>query len=208
MLQYKDRKENWKSWGMTIVFVLICSCVLNLGVSAAHRALLQRGIAEEVLRFHVLANSDSEEDQRIKLLVRDEVITWLSGQMESEDKAAVLQFLSAHLQQLEQIADRVLEEEGVSYRAAAAIENCYFPKRTYGDCTFPAGWYQALRICLGDAGGQNWWCVLYPKLCFADCLHGVIEEDQMQQLEEVLSAEEYESLLRSPKEWKISFRWF
>lgn len=211
--------------------ILACALLLNLGVSAAHRSLLQRGIAEEVLRFHVLANSDSEEDQRVKYLVRDAVLEWLHG-AEDEDAKGIrangadadgveedggteikgkeyeLQFLAAHLRGIEQIANQVLEGQGMSYRAQAAVENCYFPERTYGDCTFPAGWYDALRIRLGEARGKNWWCVLYPGLCFSDCLHAVVDDGELANLEDVLTAEEYESLLRRPERWKISFRWF
>lgn len=197
-----------RKWSVTVGNTLLCAFLLNLGVSAAHQSLLQRGIAEEVLRFHVLANSDSEEDQNIKYLVRDAVIAWLSDEMEVKDKDSELQFLSEHLSQIEQIANQVLSGSGVSYRAQATIENCYFPDRTYGDYTFPAGWYDALCICLGEAKGQNWWCVLYPSLCFSDCLHAVVDEEELADLEEVLTVEEYESLLREPKKWKITSRWF
>lgn len=196
-------------WGAALGVVLAAAFLMHTAVAEAHRTLLQQGIAEEVLRFHVLANSDSEEDQRVKYLVRDEVLAWLLEELEGEaDKAAMLSFLTGHLSEVEQVADRVLEKEGAAYRAAASVETCYFPDRTYGACTFPAGWYQALRICLGEAGGRNWWCVLYPKLCFSDCLHAVVEEGELQQLEEVLTVEEYESLLQSPKKWKFNFRWF
>ena len=106
------------------------------------------------------------------------------------------------------MANRVLASEGADYRAVAALETCYFPDRTYGACTFPAGYYEALRIRLGEARGHNWWCVLYPRLCFTDCLHAVVEEEQLEQLEEVLTAEEYDTLLQEPGRWKVAFRWF
>lgn len=198
----------FKEKGHLVFAVLCCSLFLNLAVSAAHHSVLQRGIAESVLRFHVLANSDSEADQDVKYMVRDEVLSWLSEQLGECGREEEMEFLSGHLEEIEAVADQVLEQQGFTYRAEAKLEDCYFPERTYGDCTFPAGWYEALRICLGEARGQNWWCVLYPRLCFSDCLHAVVEEDQLQQLEEVLTAEEYESLLRDPKQWKFSFRWF
>ena len=219
--------------------------VLNLGVAAAHQSILQQGIAEEVLRFHVLANSDSDRDQEIKYMVRDAVLAWMQEDMdasgmpgkaghaesggksvsgeaeragsggisveagnETADKQAVEAFLASHLADIEGIADEVLQSQNADYRAKASLTTCYFPDRTYGDCTFPAGWYKALRISLGEAKGHNWWCVLYPALCFSDCLHAVVEEDGKEELKQVLSAEEYDSLLRSPKKWKISFRWF
>lgn len=118
------------------------------------------------------------------------------------------EFLQNNLREIERVSDQVLAEQGMPYRAEAALETVWFPDRTYGDCTFPAGWYEALRIKLGKADGHNWWCVLYPKLCFSDSVHAVVEEDQMKKLEEVLTVEEYEELLKKPAKWKISFRWF
>lgn len=249
------RREWIKSYGKTILVLVILSAVLRLSVHAAQKTILQQGIAEEVLRFHVLANSDSEEDQNVKYLVRDEVLAWIErewnqeelqtageieeraegpenaeiketakgtenaemkeaaespepAELEETEKAAMKEFLSRRLDEIKKAADRVLAEQGMSYRAEAEIVTCYFPDRTYGDCTFPAGWYEALRIRLGEAEGKNWWCVLYPRLCFADSVHAVVEEGQMKQLEEVLTAEEYEELVRKPGEWRIAFRWF
>ncbi len=213
----KQNAEALRKWSVTLFCVLACSLVLNIGVSAAHRAILQRGIAEEVLRFHVLANSDSEEDQKVKYLVRDAVLEKIRGNTESSGngsremlngKDAELRFLQTHLPEIEEAANRVLEEQKMPYRAQASIENCYFPERSYGNCTFPAGWYDALRVRLGEARGHNWWCVLYPALCFSDCLHAVVDEGELAELKTVLTVEEYESLLRKPKKWKIAFRWF
>jgi stage II sporulation protein R len=181
---------------------------LYLGVAAAHQEMVQQGIAREVLRFHVLANSDSEEDQAVKYLVRDAVLDWLSENMDDAGKDEEEQFLAVHLADLEAKADAVLMEQGCSYRAKAELRRCYFPDRTYGTCTFPAGWYEALRIRLGEAQGQNWWCVLYPSLCFSDCLHAVVAEEDLDKIKSVLTAEEYETLLRSPDQWKFTFRWF
>ena len=118
----------------------------------------------------------------------------------------ILQFLKSHLPEIEAVANQTLVGRHQSYRATAAIETVYFPERTYGTCTFPAGWYEALRIRLGEAKGHNWWCVLYPRLCFTDCLHAVVEEGEQQELKEVLTEEEYETLLHEPGRWKIGLR--
>lgn len=182
---------------------------------------LQQGIAEEVLRFHVLANSDSESDQKIKLEVRDGILEWIQVHYESkterkvskdkfakDDKVKMMRFLEENQEEIVKEANRILKLAGVSYHAQAEMEQCYFPVRTYGVCTFPAGWYDAFRICLGKAEGKNWWCVLYPRLCFSDYLHVVAQEDALLQLEDVLTVEEYEWILRKPEKWKIAFRWF
>lgn len=239
---------------MTTVCMILISVLLHLSVAAARQSLLQHGIADEVLRFHVLANSDSEEDQRIKLCVRDAVLEYLSEHMQGTEETAgnrsgyagkdavgetaaetgsacadraqakdemqfaeksqitektlLKQYLTTHLPELTDVANCMLASEGADYRAVAALETCYFPDRTYGACTFPAGYYEALRIRLGEARGHNWWCVLYPRLCFTDCLHAVVEEEQLEQLEEVLTVEEYDTLLQEPGRWKVAFRWF
>ena len=209
----EKKNDRWKhilrKWGSTIAAAAVFSLILNLGAAAAHRIILQQGIAKEVLRFHILANSDGDEDQKIKLAVRNRVLAWISENGgDISDREEMESFLEKHLTGLEKTADGVLESYGVPYRSSAAMETCYFPERTYGECTFPAGWYKALRICLGEAQGKNWWCVLYPKLCFSDCLCGKTDEKEMQQLEEVLTVEEYESLLHHPDQWTIAFRWF
>ncbi|MCD8338476.1 MAG: stage II sporulation protein R [Lachnospiraceae bacterium] len=202
----------------TVLLFLLLSVFLNVAAAAAHRSVLQQGVAEKVVRFHVLANSDREEDQNVKYQVRDAVLAWMSASFtdsgqetspeEENDRAGTLTFLAENLSQIEAVANAVLERENMPYRATAEIAQSYFPDRTYGAVTFPAGWYEALRIRLGDADGQNWWCLLYPRLCFSDCLHAVAEGEDSASLEELLTVEEYESLLQSPGQWKIRFRWF
>ncbi|MCD7762660.1 MAG: stage II sporulation protein R [Lachnospiraceae bacterium] len=206
--KYKIRYQSWIS---RCGLFLLMAVFLNATVAAARQNILQQGIAEEVLRFHVLANSDSEEDQKVKIQVRDAVLEWMEEELTQEEQTGreeAAEFVSENLTQIEEIANAVLEGQGMSYRASAELTQSWFPDRTYGDCTFPAGWYEALRIRLGEAKGQNWWCVLYPALCFSDCLHAVINEEDLIRLEDVLTVEEYESLLQSPGQWKISFRWF
>ncbi len=205
-----------KKFVKIILYLLLLSIPLHAAAAAIHKTLLQRGIAEEVLRFHVLANSDSEEDQKRKLQVRDQAVAWMEKTVKKAEEEAgkelnrdeVAALMEKRLPELEKIANQTLREEEAGYKARASLETCYFPERTYGSCSFPSGWYQALRIVLGEGSGRNWWCVLYPKLCFTDCLHAVVPEKEREKLEEVLTVEEYESLFENPKEWKISFRWF
>lgn len=95
---------------------------------------------------------------------------------------------------------RIVEKEQAGYPVHAELTECYFPRKSYGDCTFPAGRYEALRICIGKAEGKNWWCVLFPNLCFVDSIHAVVPEEQKKELKNVLTEEEYESLF----DWKHS----
>lgn len=193
----------------TVLAVFVSSLLLNSAALAAHRMMLQRGIAEEVVRFHILANSDSSKDQQVKLQVRDAVLAWMEGQEQSfSDREAAKQYLVSHCREIEAVADDTLKRLGLTYRSEAEVVAAYFPERTYQDLTFPAGWYDAVRIRLGKAEGHNWWCVLYPNLCFSDCLRGVAEDGGEEDLKKVLTAEEYESLQQQPDQWKITFKWF
>lgn len=173
---------------------------------------IQQGIAGEIFRLHVIANSDTQKDQELKLEVKNQVVDFLEetvGETHSaeETKEAVL----THLAQIEEEARDTVEEKGYDYPVQAMVEKTYFPEKTYGDCTFPAGEYEALIIRIGDAKGKNWWCVLYPSLCFLDDTYAVVTEEKKEELQKVLTREEFLEVMQSQQEKKkvrIGFRWF
>ena len=133
--------------------------------ASAHASSLLEGGAPGVLRLHVVANSDSEEDQRVKLLVRDALLRAFApaGSL-SEAEEVLLHSGGGVLETVEE----VLREEGCAYGAQLRFGVMQFPDKTYGEATYPAGAYEALRVELGEAQGQNWWCVLFPPLCLVD----------------------------------------
>lgn len=166
----------------------------------------QEGLAEEVFRFHVLANSNSDADQSLKLKVRDEVISYMKESLpDSESVEETKSWAKVHLEELEEVAESVIYAQGFSYQAKATVETCEFPGKTYGDITFPAGEYEALRIVIGNGKGHNWWCVLYPNLCFIDSVHAVVPEAEKEKLEEVLTEDEYEMVTTGTK---FKIKWF
>lgn len=173
---------------------------------------IQQGIAGEVFRLHVIANSDTEKDQELKLKVKTRIVEYLKEILGEdagleETKEAVL----THLTEIEQEAKNIIEEQGFDYPIEAVVEKTYFPEKTYGDCTFPAGEYEALKVKIGSAKGQNWWCVLYPSLCFLDDTYGIVTEEKKEDLKEVLTAEEFQEILgdsRGKKKLRFGFRWF
>lgn len=173
---------------------------------------IQQGIAGEVFRLHVIANSDTEKDQELKLKVKTRIVEYLKEILGEdvgleETKEAVL----THLTEIEQEAENFIEEQGFDYPVEAVVEKTYFPEKTYGDCTFPAGEYEALKVKIGSAKGQNWWCVLYPSLCFLDDTYGIVTEEKKEDLKEVLTAEEFQEILgdsREKKKLRFGFRWF
>lgn len=145
---------------------LLCGVTLTLLLQFAGFAARCNALETGVLRLHVLANSDSDEDQAVKLKVRDAVLAeaqkWYG---EAEDFDAAHAAVCTHLESLEAAANAVLRAEGADYFATAEVCEMYFPTRTYENVKLPAGKYRTLRISLGEAEGHNWWCVVYPSLC-------------------------------------------
>ena len=194
-----------------ILFLAACLAALLTGimcwrVDAAVQADMQAHLAEEVLRFHVLANSDSDEDQALKLKVRDAVLEFLEENMpEMEDAADTKAWIRTNIDAIEEISRETVDAEGAEYPVSAAVTTCWFPDKSYGDVTFPAGNYEALRIEIGAAEGHNWWCVLYPGLCFLDTMNAVVPEEGKQKLKNVLTEEEY-SRVTATSDFKIG--WF
>lgn len=118
-----------------------------------------------IIRLHVVANSDSAEDQNLKLKVRDAVIEEVGKLEDSKDIDESRETLISHLDDLTETANKVIRENGYNYKASAELGVRWIPEKTYGDMYFPAGNYEALTITLGKGEGQNWWCVLFPPLC-------------------------------------------
>ena len=114
-------------------------------------------------------------------------------------------WMRRHTDELEKLAASVIAEAGQDYPVSAAVTTCYFPEKTYGDVTFPAGNYEALRIEIGAAKGHNWWCVLYPNLCFLDATNAVVPEEGKKELKSVLTEEEY-SQVTAQSDFKI--KWY
>lgn len=168
---------------------------------------LQPGIAEEVIRFHVRANSEDPRDQEMKMQVRDTVVAYLQPLLETaKNKTHAKKLLSSRLEEICQVAERTLEKAGSTYGAAVSFGKEHFPRKTYGDCTLPAGNYLAVVIELGDGNGHNWWCMLYPGLCFVDETCQIVSEEKKEDLQHILTEEEYH-WMTDPANRKITFRW-
>ena len=156
---------------------------------------LQQDIAGQIIRFHVRANSDTDEDQQLKLLVKEELVTYIGDilkDVKSRDDAEKI--LSDNIENIENIAKGVIKDNKKEYNVKAYFEDSYFPVKVYGDMTFPQGIYEAFRVDIGAAEGKNWWCVLYPSLCFADITHGTVGDEAKKDLEAVLDEDELEHL--------------
>lgn len=125
-----------------------------------------RNIRGNVLRLHVIADSNSAEAQSVKLTVRDALLEEGRELFEGNGNIEEAEIrLSENLEGMKAVAERTLREKGYTYSAEVEITECYFPTRQYGDVTLPAGYYNALRVVLGSGEGENWWCVMFPPMC-------------------------------------------
>ncbi len=208
----EEKKDKTKQ-RICVIIGIYTACILTAAVWGSRAGLVQaktkevqRGLAQEVFRFHILANSDSDADQEVKLKVRDAVLSYMKEHMGEESSAKETKvWARAHLGELNEAAEEVLEENGFDYGAKSVVTDCYFPEKRYGDVTFPQGEYEALRIELGKAAGHNWWCVLYPNLCFLDSTCAVVSEEGKEELKDVLDEEEYEMITASSN---FKIKWF
>ena len=167
-----DRKL--KRWELALMFGLLAAVVAGSWLGQE-----QRELADSVIRFHVIANSDSQEDQALKLRVRDEVLAqaerfYPEHATLSEARSA----LEEHLDDLAQAGQAVVNETGYDYQVTAELTNCWFPTKEYEGFALPAGNYNALRIVIGEGKGQNWWCVAFPPLCLGAASETVEEATQ------------------------------
>ena len=192
-------------FSLSILCFFICFLLAMSGIRARDEALAA-DIAPKILRFHVLANSDSRKDQAVKLEVRDAVLSYLKEVLpEGMDVKETTRWMREHTEEIRRVAEQKMTDLQMQQTVSVAVTTCYFPDRTYGDVTFPAGNYKTLRIELGEAAGHNWWCVLYPNLCFLDTTNAVLPEKGKQQLKKVLTEEEYSEVTAGSK---FQIRWF
>ena len=148
---------------------------------------------DKLIRFHVIANSDSDEDQNLKLKVRDAVINYLQPKLlESESIEESESIIKKEYDELDKISKNIISENGYDYDVKVGIDYSEFPTKQYSNVVLPAGEYKALKIIIGEGKGKNWWCVMFPPLCFVDEEKGIIDKDTDDKLREVLTEEEYE----------------
>lgn len=136
-------------------------------------------VKDKLIRFHVLANSDSKEDQDLKMKVKDEVIKYMEPILKkSESLDMTRELLKENESKVMEIAKKVIEEEGYNYDVKIELKKENFPEKVYGNIILPQGEYEAFRILIGDYKGQNWWCVMFPPLCFTDVTKGDIAYEE------------------------------
>jgi stage II sporulation protein R len=175
------------------VWLAVLMILTVMHTAEAEGRVLQEEIADKVIRFHVRANSDTQEDQELKLCVRDAVMEELEKSLSQDaDIDSTREELLEYIPLICETARQVIFDKGYEYAVKVYLTKEYFPVRKYGDVVLPPGEYEALRVDIGKAEGKNWWCILYPAMCFVETTHAVYDYDADQKLQEVFTQEEYE----------------
>ena len=182
---------------LSFLCFLICFLLSMSGIRARDEALAA-DIAPKILRFHVLANSDSAKDQALKLRVKDLLLEKIrdgaaAGQIAGKEELKA--YILSESSTLE--AEDFIHSFGYDYGVHVGIETCRFPVRTYGDMTFPAGMYEAVRVTIGNGAGHNFWCVLYPSLCYTDSIHASMPEGSKETLKSLIPEDDFQALLKA-----------
>ena len=163
-------------------------------------------LSDAVFRLHVIANSNSDEDQDLKLKVRDCLLDYMNELCSNcSTKEEAICIAQAHKNEFQKIAEQTIINNGYNYNVEINIDNFYFPTKNYGDISLPAGLYDALRVEIGNANGQNWWCVMFPSLCFIDISSGIVDDEAKESLEENLEEESY-TVISETKNSNIKFK--
>ena len=188
---------------LLIATLSLCAILLFIGLLPVHG---ESEIYDTVVRLHVLANSDNEADQALKLKVRDAVLEVSAPMVEDcGTQAEAVETLTTHLTELEAAASAVIAAEGYDYPVTVLLGEEDYPTRTYESCAFPAGSYVSLRVCIGEAEGQNWWCCLFPPLCLTAASAKSDNEDAFIQVG--LTKDQYGIITETGKtKYKVRFK--
>ena len=183
---------------LLLVYTFICA--------QSYVSAVSTNLSSAVFRLHVLANSDSDEDQSLKIKVRDGLLNYMNGICANcSTKEEAISLATAHESDFQQIAEKIINDNGYNYSVKININNFHFPTKNYGDISLPAGFYDALRVEIGEAKGRNWWCVMFPSLCFIDVSSGIVDSKAKENLKENLDDESY-NLISSQDNNEVKFK--
>lgn len=188
-----------------LIAAFTIALTLTLAVTA-YSDSVQEDLQSNLIRLHIIADSDSEADQAVKLNVRDAVLKEIGDKFKNDDIGICRENIINNLGEIEKIADRVLTENGFSYTSRAYYGKFPFPQKSYASLTLPAGEYFGVRVVLGSGKGHNWWCVMYPPLCFTENESGLICDESEMALRENLSGETYDIITGSDRDIVVKFK--
>ena len=203
----KNFKKIFNNSKIKIILILAFLLFIYTTICAISYAdYISNDIADSVFRLHVIANSDSSEDQNLKYKVRDSLLEYMNSICaDCQNKEEAIALVNANKAQFREIALNTIHNKGYNYDVKINIGNFEFPTKTYGDISLPAGNYDALKVEIGEAKGQNWWCVMFPPLCFVDVSSGIVPDESKEVLEDNLSDEEF-ALVSDNSNTEIKFK--
>lgn len=176
----------------------------NMAIAQNNNEEIIHDISEKLIRFHVLANSNTHADQNLKMRVKDEVISYISPKLKSvQTLDEARNILIKNNDEIIKLAKEFIKKNGYNYEVTTTLDRENFPEKVYGNVVLPQGEYEAFRILIGEAKGENWWCVMFPPLCFVDVTKGQISYNETdEKMKEILSKEEYELVTKQREEKK------
>lgn len=183
-----------------LLFLYISICAIS------YARIVSSDLCNNIFRLHVIANSDSHEDQNLKYIVRDNLIEYMNSICKNcLNKQEAISIASKHIEDFKKIALNTIKNQGFDYDVKISIGNFEFPTKDYGDISLPAGFYDALRVEIGSGKGKNWWCVMFPPLCFVDASSGIVPDESKKELQNNLSEEGF-SLISDQSNPTIQFK--
>lgn len=193
-----------KNFIRVVIVTLILS--INIGIYSYANSV-SKDLENNIFRLHILANSDSIKDQQVKYEVRDSLLKYMQEISKGcKAKKEAMEKAKENKEQFEKITNDILQKNGCNYTAQIEICKDEFPKKNYGDIELPKGKYDALEVKLGNAEGHNWWCVMYPSLCFVDTKTGIVPEESKDLLRENLSEEDYALITKQNQGYEFKFK--
>ena len=190
------------------IFALSILLFIYISISAfSYANIISTGLSNNILRLHVIANSDSTEDQNLKYIVRDKLLEYMNTLTKNiSSKKDAINLVNSHIDDFTNIAKETIKENGYNYDVKVELGYFNFPTKSYGDITFPAGYYDALRIKIGSASGKNWWCVMFPPLCFVNTSSGIVPTESKDYLSNELSEEEFNIINSGSTDLSFKFK--
>ena len=180
-----------RKFKIILIFIILFT-IFIFTCAYSYVSAISDNLYNSVFRLHIIANSDSEEDQNLKYIVRDNIINYMNNECKGlKTKSDVIKYAKTHLNEINNIAEATVKENGFNYPITVEIGNFEFPTKKYGDVSFPSGYYDALRVKIGNSSGKNWWCVMFPPLCFVDTTTGIVSDSSKESLQKTLSNENY-----------------
>ena len=202
----KGNAKKFKNTKLCITLILLLFFYIFISAYSYSKSV-SYDLCDSIFRLHVLANSNSKEDQDLKYLVRDNLIKYMNTICaNTKNKDEAISIANSHLSDFQQIAIDTIRKEGCNYDVLVEIGNFNFPTKTYGDISFPSGYYDALRVKIGKAEGQNWWCVMFPPLCFVDISSGIVPDNSKDLINNELHSDEEFNLISSNSSFDIKFK--